>query len=96
MQRRWIEVLPGAMEKREKKFDAWVSGQEISFESEAAKIAYQERASLIKDAALMRKPNRIPVCPAAGHFPLAYAGISWYDAMYNYEKLAFAWGKIPD
>jgi uroporphyrinogen-III decarboxylase len=93
MIRRWIEVAPGALEKREKNFEAWISGQEIPFESEAAKMAYQERARLIRDAALLRQPRRIPVCPAAGHFPIAYSGISWYEAMYNYEKLAFAWEK---
>jgi hypothetical protein len=41
-------------------------------------------------------PARIPICPSVGHFPIEYAGISWYEAMYDYVKLAHAWEKFHD
>ena len=41
-------------------------------------------------------PSRIPICPSAGHFPVEYAGISWYEAMYDYDKLAQAGKKYHE
>ena len=93
MKQRWMEVAPDAIEKRVRNFEAWVSGRNIAFESEEAETAFKERACLIRDAALMKIPKRIPVCPSAGHFPITYAGISWYEGMYDYEKVAHAWEK---
>lgn len=93
MKQRWMDVSPGAVEKRERNFEAWVSGRNIAFESEETEMAYKERACLTRDAALMKIPKRIPVCPSAGHFPITYAGIRWYEAMYDYEKVAHAWEK---
>ena len=96
MKERWMEISPDAGEKQEKRFEAWVSGENIPFENPEAEAAYRERATLIKDAAQMKVPGRVPVCPSAGHFPIEYAGITWYEAMYDYEKLAGAWEKYHD
>jgi hypothetical protein len=95
--KRWMTPSPDADEKQEKQFDAWLAVEPIPFESAEAKAAYKERVTLIKDAVqLKRAPQRIPVCPMAGHFPIEYAGISWHDAMYDYEKLAHAWKKYHE
>jgi len=93
LKQRWMDVAPDALEKRERNFEAWISGRNIAFESEEAEMVYKERACLIRDAAFMKIPRRVPVCPAAGHFPIKYSGISWYEAMYDYEKIAHAWEK---
>jgi len=53
------------------------------------------------DVITLKKPERIPICPAMGFYPFAYASITSQEAMYDYEKLAFALRKyhmdfLPD
>ncbi len=97
MKERWLEISPDAEEKQEKSFQTWLSGQNIPFETPEAEAAYKERVTLIKDAIQMTKvPSRIPLSPAAGHFPIEYAGINWHEAMYDYEKTARAWEKYQE
>lgn len=94
MKTRWIDVSDTAGKNREKQFDAWLCAENITFADPTAKAIYKERVTLFRDAILMEKaPRRVPVCPAAGSYPIEYAGISWRDAMYDYEKLAQAWLK---
>jgi hypothetical protein len=97
MKDRWITPSADADEKQEQRFEAWKNGNNIPFVDSDAKAAYQERAGLIKDAVQLKKtPTRIPVCPASGTFPIEYAGITWADAMYDYQKLTAAWKKYHD
>jgi Uroporphyrinogen decarboxylase (URO-D) len=92
MQSRWMTTSPNADQKQSEQFDAWLAATTIPFENPEAEAAYKHRVTLIKDAVQLQKaPERIPVCPMVGHFPIEHAGISWYDAMYDYEKLANAW-----
>ena len=92
MKRRWTEVEPGAKEKQEQQFATWLSGAGIPFESPEAEKVYRERIGLIKDAVqLVRRPQRVPVCPSPGFFPISYAGSTVYEAMYDYEALARIW-----
>lgn len=92
MKERFLEVSPDAGKKQEAQFALWISGEGIPFAGPEAQAAYRERATLLKDAIQLRKrPQRIPVCPSAGFFPMQYAGISMYDAMYDYSALGRAW-----
>ncbi len=92
MQERFLEVSPDADQKQGERFETWLSGEGIPFADAGAAAAYRERATLIKDAIQLRqKPDRVPICPSAGFFPMEYAGISMYDAMYDYEALKKAW-----
>ena len=94
MKERWIDVSDQVEEKQEERFQIWLNKDDAPFESEQSRNAYKERVTLLKDAIQMKKPPlRIPVCPSAGHFPIQYAGISWYEAMYDYDKLVHAWEK---
>jgi uroporphyrinogen-III decarboxylase len=94
MQNRWTTASADADEKQAAQFDAWLAAANIPFETPEAEAAYKQRITLIKDAVQLRKtPHRIPVCPMSGHFPIEYKGISWHDAMYDYEKLTSAWEK---
>ena len=94
MKERWVEVAADADEKQKARFDLWFSGQGIPFVNPEAEAAYRDRVTLLKDAIQMKRvPARVPICPSAGFFPIQYAGISMYDAMYDYEKLAQAWEK---
>ena len=97
MKERWVEASPRAEQTQEERFQVWLSGRSIPFENPEAEALYKERVALIRDTIQLKKaPERIPVCPSAGHFPIGYAGISWYEAMYDYDKLAQAWEKFHD
>ena len=92
MKERFLEVSAEAELKQNQRFDTWLSGEGIPFTDENAAAAYRERITLIKDAIQLKKPSsRIPICPSAGFFPVQYAGVSMYDAMYDYEVLTRAW-----
>ena len=94
MKERFLEVSADAVQKQNQRFDTWLSGEGIPFTDDEATAAFRERASLIKDAIQLEKPpSRIPICPSAGFFPVQYAGVSMYDAMYDYGVLAQAWEK---
>lgn len=94
MKERWLAPSSDAAEKQARQFDAWTAAENIPFASAEAKAAYQQRVTLIKDAVQLEKaPERIPICPSSGHFPIEYAGITWSEAMYDYQKLSRAWKK---
>ena len=94
MKERFIDISAGAEQKQEERFETWLAAEGIPFADEEAAGAYRERVGLIKDAIQLKQtPGRIPVCPSAGFFPLQYAGVSMYDAMYDYDALAGAWKK---
>ncbi len=94
MRNRYIDVSTEARQKQAERFDIWIKAEGIPFADSANQAAYRERANLIKDAVQLEKvPARIPVCPSAGFFPNEYAGISMYDAMYDYAALGNAWEK---
>jgi len=89
-----VNVAADADEKQERRFETWLSGKDIPFEGPEAEERYRERVTLIKDAVQLKKtPGRVPVCPSSGHFPLEYAGVRFYDAMYDFKALAHAWKK---
>jgi len=92
MKERFLEISPEAEKKQEERFEAWLKGEGIPFVDENAERAYRERVTLLKDAIQLRqRPSRIPICPSAGFFPMQYAGITMYDAMYDYQALGKAW-----
>ena len=51
---------------------------------------FQERVKRIQDAIQLKKSDRVPFAPFLGFFPVRYAGISFEEAMHNYDKLAVA------
>ena len=97
MKERFLEVTPEADQKLNQRLDAWLAADGIPFIDNSAAAAYREKVTLIKDAIQLEKaPARVPICPSAGFFPIQYAGVSMYDAMYDYEILAQAWTKYCD
>lgn len=95
MKKEWSELSTDSAEKQEKRFQRWLLGEGISFVDAEAESMYRDKITLIKDAIQLKKtPKRTPVCPSPGHFPLEYAGISFYDAMYDMRKVAEAWKKF--
>jgi len=49
---------------------------------------FQERTKRVEDAIQLKVPDRVPFLPAFSFFPAKYAGISFEEAMYDYDKLA--------
>ena len=77
MKDRFVEVSADADEKQEQQFDAWLEGKGIPFEGAEAETAYCARVTLMKEAIQLNKtPQRIPICPSAGFFPVQYSGVS--------------------
>jgi len=54
---------------------------------------YNERVKRVNDAIQLKIPDRIPIVPHPGFFPLKYAGITVQEAMYDYNKTYIAWKK---
>ncbi len=54
---------------------------------------YKERTKRIEDAIRLRIPDRVPLVPHPGFFPLKYTGITVEEAMYDYDKTYTAWKK---
>ena len=94
MKKRFQEMMPEADQRQEERFAVWMAGEGIPFSDEAAKTAYRDRVTRIKDTIqLKRSPGRIPVCPSAGFFPIEYAKRTMYEAMYDYNVLQDVWEK---
>ena len=86
-------------EKQEALFQRWLTpkdaqGNDLPFQSPEAENAYKARIIRVKDAIQMKKlPDRVPVCPLPGFFPVYHAGMTPHDVMYDYDKLTMAFRK---
>ncbi len=55
---------------------------------------FKERTRRVEDAVQLKVPDRVPFAPFLTFFPVKYAGISFEEAMHDYDKLALAVKKI--
>jgi len=93
MEKKWEEM--SSNEKQETLFNKWISAEDIKFVNAEAERNYRERATRIKDAIqLKKKPDRVPVLLIPSFAPAYYSGLTPYDVMYDYEKIAPAWEKF--
>jgi uroporphyrinogen-III decarboxylase len=98
MAKEWADMTPD--EKQEALFARWMApkdpeGKDLKFQSPQAEKDYKYRTTLIKDAVQMKKlPDRVPVFLAPSFYPVYYAGMTPYDAMYDYEKCNMAFKKF--
>ncbi len=58
---------------------------------EDAAELYKQREKRINDAISLGTPDRVPVMCIFGFFPAKFAGITFEDAMYDYDKTLQAW-----
>ena len=83
-------------QRRERRFNRWLSARGIEFTSDAAKGEYQQRIRLLMDAIALKKPERVPVATNV-HFYLAkHSGLSKKEAMYDQERSAAAFTKYHE
>ncbi len=93
-EKRWTELTPD--EKQEKRFERWLSPEDVTFDSPEAGKAYKRRVNRFIKAIRLEEPDRIPLILPAGTFPLYYAGITLKEAMYDNKKLCRAYRKFFD
>jgi hypothetical protein len=86
MEKQWAEMTPA--EKREARFETWISAPGVQFHNGEAEAKYKSAARRFKDIVEMKKvPDRVPVL-AMGTFmqPHLY-GMTPYEAMYDPERM---------
>jgi uroporphyrinogen-III decarboxylase len=83
-------------ERREERFKRWLSPKNVRFVSPEAEKVYQERTTRFIKAIRMEEPDRVPVILPIGFYPAYHAGVTFYDIMYDYEKMRYAWLKFMD
>jgi uroporphyrinogen-III decarboxylase len=82
-------------EKREVRFQRWLS-PDVKFRSKEAEKLYKERTTRFIKAIKLEEPDRVPCMLPSGFFPAYYAGYTLKDVMYDYEKLKKAYLKFID
>jgi Uroporphyrinogen decarboxylase (URO-D) len=80
--------------KFEERARRWKFPEGIEFANAEVQDSYQRRVQMLLDVISLKKPERVPVCPAMGFYPFVYAGVTSQDAMYDYGKLAYALRKF--
>ncbi len=85
----WAELTPE--EKRQRRYDSWLNPEGVEFVSPEAEATYKARATRVADAYSLRTPDRVPVSMNMGWYPVAWAGLSPYEAMHDYGKAADAY-----
>jgi hypothetical protein len=61
--------------KFEERARQWKFPEGIEFASAAVEDSYQRRVQMFIDVISLKKPERVPVCPAMGFYPFVYAGV---------------------
>ena len=92
MDKHWNQLTPD--EKRQQRFQKWLSAPGINFAGPEAQKAYQARLTRIIDAIQLKEPDRVPCILPAGQFPAYHAGITIRTAMYDYQQMKQAWLKF--
>jgi Uroporphyrinogen decarboxylase (URO-D) len=81
-------------EKREQRFQKWLSAPGIRFVSSQAEQGHEARVTRIIQAIRVQEPDRVPCILPAGQFPAPNAGITVRTAMYDYNEMKRAWRKF--
>ncbi len=81
-------------ERREERFKRWLDAPGVEFVSPEAGKLYKERVMRFIRVIKLEEPDRVPVILPAGYLPATYAGYTFKDVMYDYEKLGNAWLKF--
>ncbi len=90
----WVELT--WQQKRDERFKQWINPDDIDFVSPEAEKNYKARATRLARAAKLEIPDRVPCAVPTGWFPAMNAGITLKEAMYNPEKMKWAWLKFVD
>ncbi len=83
-------------QKRALRLESWINPKNVNWESREAEANYKARATRMAKAATMEIPDRVPCAVPAGWFPAYSAGLPLKEAMYDTEKMKWAWLKFLD
>ena len=88
----WSGLTPG--QKRQKRFERWLSPPGVTFDSPQAETDYKARVMRVIKTIQLEEPDRVPLMTPAGFFPAYYAGGNLKSVMYDYDQLKKAWLKF--
>ena len=77
-------------ERRERRFQRWLSAPGVQFTGASVRCDYQERIQLLIDAITLKKPDRVPTTASVGFYVGNYSGLTKKQSMHDYEKMAAA------
>jgi uroporphyrinogen-III decarboxylase len=83
-------------ERRERRYQRWLSAPGVEFQGEAARSQYTERIQLLIDVLALRKPARVPVGVLVGFFTGSHDGLTKKEFMCDYQKSAAALMKFHE
>jgi uroporphyrinogen-III decarboxylase len=90
----WAEMT--WQEKREERFNHWLSAPGVKFVSAESEKLYKERATRFIKAIKLEEPDRVPVMLPVGSFPAYYGGADFHTILYDYNELRRTWIKFMD
>jgi hypothetical protein len=90
--KKWTDLSAG--ERREERFQRWLSPPGVKFSGSEAKKNYKERVNRFIKALKLEEPDRVPVMLPADFFPAYYAGGTLKTVMYDYDELRRSWLKF--
>jgi hypothetical protein len=89
MEKKWGELSAG--EKRETRFQVWLSAEGVQFQNPDAEASYKAAIMRLKDVLEREKvPDRVPVLVLGTFMVGQLYGVTPYEAMYDIDKLIVA------
>jgi hypothetical protein len=91
-EKEWANLTPD--EKREERFQRWLSPPDVKFSSPEAEKVYKARVTRFIKAIKLEEPDRVPVMLPVANMPAYYAGFNLKTVMNDYDALKRAWLKF--
>ena len=86
--------MPEPGNKTKANLEKWCSTQGINFLSPEAEEAYKARTRRIADVVQLNLPDRVPIIPTFGTFPINYCGYNSEEGMFDPVKAIKAFKKV--
>jgi hypothetical protein len=80
----WSTLTPD--ERRQARYASWMSTEGRNFSNPEAEKVYRRNTRRVVDVMNLEVPDAIPILPFIGGYLDKYAGITSYEAMYDFEK----------
>jgi hypothetical protein len=88
----WATLTPE--QKRQERFNRWISPPGVNFSSPQSAQAYKEKVTRITKAFLVQQPDRVPCFLPASLYAASYAGTNLNKVMYDFAELRRAWLRL--
>jgi len=90
--KKWSDLSPD--EKREERFNRWLSPPGVQFTGPEAEKAYKVKVQRLINVYKVKEPDRVPVSLHVGALPAYLYGTDYHTVMYDPEKAAQVWMKF--